>query len=219
MSHAAETPPPYPVTKVKERLNFWHLLGAVVMLLGLFTVWQLHDLRKNDQAQSAKVEALAVALEAEQSAQKAKGEDPVAPPPEEIVDDPSIVEGAPGKDGKNGENGKDGVGQTGPSGPPGPTGPPGKNGEGKDGKDGKNGADGEGEVGPAGPAGPPGPAGADGADGAKGETGEKGEKGDKGDPGESPESFTFTMSNGLGQEKTYKCTRPTDAPEYTCTEV
>lgn len=123
------------------------------------------------------------------------------------------------------------IGPQGPSGPQGPQGPPGAPGvagqPGEDGRDGERGRDGrEGPAGPRGPAGrdgEPGPAGDPGPSGPPGPAGPSGPPGPEGQGGSQgpagyPDSFTFTESNGLGQETTYRCTDPDGDRNYQCQE-
>jgi len=117
------------------------------------------------ERQAARVDALAAALEAEQAAAEDRGETPVAPAPDDIIDDPAV----------------------GPAGPAGPPGTDGDDGRGlvdvecRDGEwlvsytdgstalagdctgdEGPQGVPGVGQPGPAGPSGPPGASGDDG---------------------------------------------------------
>lgn len=154
---------------LREKVKFWPVLGIAVLVLSFLTWWQIGQLRESDQLQAEKISALSMALEAEQSAQRAKGETPVAPPPDEIVDDPTIIRGEPGVDGEDGRDGSDGApGVKGDKGEPGKVGPTGPSGlPGADGQDGQDGQDGE-----------PGESGQDGADGSPGQDGVDGQNGE-----------------------------------------
>jgi hypothetical protein len=164
------------------------------------------------------------------------GEEPVAPPPQERVDDfPDNSSGIRGETGPQGPRGFPGLqGLQGPEGPPGPVGDPGPAGpQGPAGEDGTDGAGtpGEpGETGPQGPAGEPGPAGPTGAPGPAGEQGPPGPTGPPGEDGadgndgadgadgEPPMSWSFTY---MAIE--YMCVRgePFDpaSPTYVCEPV
>lgn len=196
------------IDTVRNRVKFWPVLGTVVLMLGLFSFWQVMDLRANDELQDQKVTALAVALQAEQDNQKAQGDTPVAPPPDQIVDDPGIVkgeQGLPGKDGEDGQDGRDGAkGDKGDPGKPAPTITPTNGVDGKDGVDGTNGTDGT-----------------NGVDGKDGTNGTDGKDGADGQPGEPPYSWTVYDKNG---KATYTCTRVEEGwdrekPQYKCTPV
>lgn len=202
MSHAD---PARPMDKVKEtvkrRVTFWPVMGIAIVILGILTFWQIADLRANDEKTTQAVEALSVALAAEQDAKKADGEQPVAPPPEDIVKDPGIVQGKPGEPGQPGAEGQQGPkgdkGDKGDPGKPGPTPPPGE-----DGEDGQPGVPGE-----------PGKNGTDGKDGQNGTDGKDGVDGQNGEP---PSSWTWQWG---GVE--YTCSRTSDFdpsnPKYECT--
>lgn len=181
------------------------VVGAIFILVALATYFQITEWRKDEATRGKQIDALSQALVSEQQVLKAKGETPVAPPPDKIVNDPELIVGSPGRDGRDGVDGTDGL--------------PGVNG--KDGIDGKNGANGKdglmGSPGPVGPSGPPGPEGPRGANGdtvtgPPGPTGAPGEKGDRGDQGPPPSGWTFTHE---GVE--YTCT-PTfeESSQYAC---
>lgn len=188
---------------LRGRIKFWPMVGTMILVLSLLSFWQILDLRAADRRQSASVSALASALEAEQNNQKAKGQQPVAPPPDQIIDDPSIVKGEPGEPGTPGKDGVDGKdGKPGEKGDPGTPGKPGS-------------------VGSPGPAGPPGVDGKDGVDGTNGQDGKdgtNGQDGTNGTNGEPPYGWTSYDKNG---KVMYECSRVTDGwdptqPQYQC---
>lgn len=180
-------------------------------------------------ALKAQNDGLSRALTATRSQVSGLGQQPVAPPPQVIIKDPSASIGPRGEPGTAGVPGRgvaalvciggewtvtytDGTtdrsagictGRTGATGRPGTAGTPGA--VGTPGMDGKDGADGA-----PGPAGPAGPAGADGKDGTDGTDGKD---------GAPPASWTWTAPDGTA----YTCTRdsgsPDDAPTYTCSAL
>lgn len=156
---------------------------------------------------------------------EALGQEPVAPPPEERVqelpDEPVVIRGERGPQGPRGFQGLIGppgpTGAPGPVGDPGPAGPAGPPGEaGQDGTDGATGPSGDtGATGAQGPAGEPGPPGPAGEPGPPGPSGPPGADGVDGTDGEPPQSWTFTY-----MAVTYECRRtdPFDPaePTYAC---
>jgi len=171
--------------------NFPRLLSArpeqrffgVLLILIAGGMWsQLAQQTDLGEQRVKQNEALVRALTAEQQSAVSNGETPVAPPPSEIVKNPSVVtikgeKGDPGIPGSDGKNGKDGKDAPTPSPVPGPSGPSGASGaSGAPGKDGANGADGA-----------------------------PGAKGDKGDPGPPPSEFNFTVYYPDGTSATYTC--------------
>lgn len=212
MTHAKNNRASEFIAQVKDRVSFWQVLGLLVVALSLASFWQINELRDNDKLQSQKVAALAIALKAEQSAQEANGEEPVAPPPEQIVDDPNIIQGEPGTDGEDGQDGRHGIdGSTGEPGKPGASGKPGKNGvDGTDGEDGEPGAT---------VTGPPGKDGKDGTNGTNGTDGKDGVDGVDGKNGEPPYGWTSYNEKG---EVIYECSRvpaeewDPERPRYEC---
>jgi type II secretory pathway pseudopilin PulG len=78
----------------------WAAIVAVLLVVAA-VLWRV-------EVQDARVDALAAALGDEQSAIEERGDEPVAPAPEDLLDDPA-----------------DYVGPSGPTGPPGPAGPAG----------------------------------------------------------------------------------------------
>lgn len=186
---------------MRPRLHFrdWlSIVATAALAVGLlYLATQIGLLRQES-------DALSIALTQQRGQAEASGQTPVAPPPEEIRRDPTIVKGPPGEQGAPGRSGEPGPagspgapGKPGAPGTPGPTGPAGAAGvPGKDGAAGEDGA-----PGPAGSPGATGPAGADGKD------------------GEPPASWTWT--DHLGTKRT--CTRDSgsldSAPTYTCTRT
>jgi hypothetical protein len=162
------------------------------------------------------------------------GAEPVAPPPEDIIDNPTeLIPGPTGPQGPRGPTGPMGlpgldgpqgapgpVGASGPQGPAGTTGAAGADGEG--GPAGPQGATGDqgpsGEPGPQGPVGETGPQGPQGVEGPPGATGPQGEPGVDGENGQPPAGWTFTY---LGLD--YACAPVEDfdpqAPRYECEPV
>lgn len=163
-------------------------VAACVALALAATFYYIGRLREQNAA-------LAVALATEQAQTERSGQQPAAPPPQAILDDPEVVTGPPGPQGPDGPPGPAGL--PGDDGGPGPSGQPGVGEPGAPG--------GPGEPGPGGVQGEPGPAGPAGADGAPGA------------PGSPPAGWTWTDPLGLK----YTCARddgsPADAPTYTCT--
>lgn len=180
----------------------WLSVAAVTLVaVGLW--WMANQVG----SQRDQLDALSVALTQQRSQAEATGQTPVAPAPEDIRRDPTIVKGQPGEPGVPGPTGRPGT--RGPGGSPGPSGPPGAPGSpGTAGEPGLRGASG-----PPGPQGSPGPAGADGAAGPPGKDGEPGAPGKDGEP---PASWDWTDPLGVR----YVCTRdegsPTDKPTYSC---
>lgn len=172
------------------RVRDWLFVLAVVAMVGgtIMAAYQVGHIR-------AERDALSIALTQQREQAEQSGQLPVAPPPEEIRRDPTIVRGP--------------TGPAGPPGPPGPEGPPGS-----PGPPGAGGARGPG--GPGGVPGPSGPAGKDGADGEPGPAGPPGADGRDGADGKPPASWTYTDT--LGRPVT--CHRDTDSPDtaptYTC---
>lgn len=223
MNHSQKFPHPMrrTVRVVRQQIRWWSVLGLALLLLSAFNYYQILMEKQNGADRDDAIRALSVALTAEQNAKIADGEKPVAPDARQIVEDPKAITGEPGKNGANGLNGVDGVngrdGQDGSPGPTGPTGPVGPKGDkGDKGDTGDEGVSQAGTPGPAGPTGPPGP---QGETGPAGKDGADGKDGTNGTDGKSPESFTFTMKGPLGGTNTYRCTRSTEEPNYTCTEV
>jgi hypothetical protein len=90
----------------RRKLGDW-AVAMVVALIAIVVTWGAAEVRRQgDQLdrQSETVDVLAQALGDEQSAAEARGEDPVAPPADDLIENPEYTP-APG--------------------PPGPTGPPG----------------------------------------------------------------------------------------------
>ena len=159
------------------------IVGVGTLYYGQQRTWQA----RFDHLQGSYATTLQ-ALEQEQTATRARGEDTVATPAAQIAASqpgPAIV-GPPGPAGEKGA-----VGDRGNPGPPGPIGPAGA--AGKDGAQGPAGAAGaagkDGAVGPPGSAGTPGvqgpagPAGAQGEPGAAGSAGPAGPQGAQGEAG------------------------------------
>lgn len=201
-THKAPHPILGKIRGFERRVPWWPMLGLLVLALSLLTYYQMTLNSRADSKRDKSIEALTVALTAEQNAKKAEGQEPVAPAPSAILDDPGIVQGAPGEPGKNGLNGRDGRDGS----------------DGIDGRDGQDGRDGdpgtEGTPGTDGPPGEPGTDGVDGEDGKDGAPGEKGEKGDKGDTGPAPSGWTWTYTDPLGLQTTYNCKPSDDNPTY-----
>lgn len=195
---------PVRIRRVRLRVRDWLFIGglavaAVTVVLSAYAVGHIR----------AERDALSVALTAQRGQAEAAGQTPVAPPPEAIQRDPTIVKGPAGDQGPAGDPGA--PGRTGSPGPPGPPGEPGSDGE--PGPGGPPG--GIGPSGPPGPVGPAGPPGADGEDGAPGAPGADGEDGRDGEDGEPPAAFTYRDLLGP-----VTCRRdadsPDSAPTYTC---
>ncbi|WP_330438828.1 hypothetical protein OHB44_28055 [Micromonospora sp. NBC_00821] len=153
----------------RGRWRDWAAILAAVVVASMiaWATYQIGVLR-------AQNDALASALDQQRQQAQDAGQDPVAPPAEDIIRDPQAVTGPPGPQGPRGWDGTDGS-----IGPPGPTGPPGA--PGRAGVAGENGTDGA--PGSAGPAGPPGPTGPTGPAGPPGDQGPKGEQGPQGEAG------------------------------------
>jgi hypothetical protein len=88
-----------PKVRVGLRRRDWAFIAVAVLLAvglgyGIFTVGQWR----------AQVGALATALAAEQRQVQDAGLTPAAPAPSEILNDPGVVEGAPGRDGRDGKD-------------------------------------------------------------------------------------------------------------------
>lgn len=208
MSHSDEFSTRWPM--MFRGLKLRHIFGIIVLGLGLLSFWQILDLRDRDTRQADAISALSIALQAEQNNQRAEGDQPVAPAPEDIVDDPDILPGKPGRDGRDGEDGADGVGLKGEKGDKGDPGKPAPTitpSPGKDGLNGINGADGaDGKDGKDG-------VGIDGKDGANGADGKPGEN------GQPPYGWTSYDRNG---KIIYECVRvPAEEwdpakPRYDC---
>lgn len=175
---------------------------VLLVLMSIVTFVQVRDLSSRAAAYELQaysnqeaIENLSRALDTEQQAKRDAGMVPVAPSPEEIVDEAALVgpEGPRGPRGFTGLNGLDG--RDGEPGPAGRDGEDGRDGiDGTNGVDGKNGQDGaEGPPGPAGPAGPPGPQGEPG-ESVTGPPGPQGDTGPAGPPGPAgpmcPEGYT-----------------------------
>lgn len=84
----------------QRRLEAFHAWVLPVLVVAALVVsgWAVLAQRgAQDRADrdSARVDALAAALTKEQRAAEAEGRDPVAPPPEDIVEDPGVVEQPP----------------------------------------------------------------------------------------------------------------------------
>jgi hypothetical protein len=192
--------------RLNPRLHLRDWLSIlVVAMLALGFLW----LSMRVGISERQADALSVALTQQRDQATESGLTPVAPAPEEIRRDPTIVQGKPGDQGPPGPPGPSGRdGHPGPSGPPGTPGP--------NGKPGQEGAAIVGPSGPAGAPGSPGPAGAPGAPGKDGANGKDGQDGKNGEDGEPPASWTWVDLLGV----TYTCTRndgsPDSAPTYTC---
>lgn len=149
-----------------RRWRDWAAFALAVLIAGAlaWTTYHIGLLQRQN-------EALASALEQQRQQAEDSGQEPVAPPPDEILRDPQLVVGPQGPRGPSGYPGADGRdGQPGSPGSPGPTGPPGAQGVA-----GMGGAPGQaGPPGPAGSAGPPGPAGPQGEQGPQGDAGPAG---------------------------------------------
>lgn len=179
---------------------FWSGLVGVCLVV-VAVLWAVDT--RADQ-----VQALADALRAEQAQTRDRGDEPAAPPPEDIVRDPSVIEGPRGQGGRPGRGITDvriiadrwvvifDDGTTRDLGPiptpsPGASGKPGQS--------------------------PPCLSEPRQCRGEKGTDGEDGDKGDKGDKGEPPASWTWTDP---ATGRTYRCARdegsPDSAPTYTC---
>jgi hypothetical protein len=81
----------------KRKLGDW-TVAAVVALIAIVVTWGAAEVRRQgDQLdrQSETVEVLAQALSDEQSAAEARGEEPVAPDAEELIEDPEYAEADP----------------------------------------------------------------------------------------------------------------------------
>lgn len=159
-------------------------MAAVALVIWVFVVSdRAKDAEETADTATEGLAAVAEALDVTRSQVEDLGEEPVAPPAEEIVEDvdtggdPVLIPGPQGERGPRGEtgvtgppgiDGKDGAaGLPGPPGATGPTGPAGETGAtGETGLTGETGA--TGEPGPIGPAGPQGETGATGAAGPAG---------------------------------------------------
>jgi hypothetical protein len=84
----------------RQALQHWAGISAV-LAVAVLLLWAV-------LLQQARIDALSAALGDEQSATEERGDDPVAPAPEDLLDDPEYVPSP---------------GPSGPSGPPGPPGP------------------------------------------------------------------------------------------------
>lgn len=166
------------------------VVGAIFILVALATYVQVAQWREDDATQGKQIDALSQALVTEQRVLKSKGEIPAVPPPSEIVANPGLIVGLPGKNGRDGADGTDGQdGKDGSPGSPGPSGPPGP--------EGSPGARGDTVTGPP---------------GASGVQGGKGDPGERGATGPPPSGWAFTH-NGVD----YVCT-PTfeGSTQYAC---
>lgn len=194
-------------TVIRHRLAvgwyvFWILLAAGLAFVAVGLIQQAEEGDERDDEireltdavteQQSIIEVLIADGEANREQLESLGQEPVAPPPQERVEDlPDTVtiRGEPGPQGPRGFPGLQGL--AGPEGPPGPvgdtgpSGPPGAAGEpGEDGADGSAGAAGvPGGTGPQGPQGEPGTDGVDGQPGADGVDGQPGAEGPPGAPG------------------------------------
>ncbi|MCW6003845.1 hypothetical protein K1W54_04510 [Micromonospora sp. CPCC 205371] len=88
-----------PKVRIGLRRRDWAFMAVAVLLAvglgyGIYTIGQWR----------AQVDALAVALAAEQRQSEKAGLTPAAPAPSEILNDPQVVEGAPGRDGRDGKD-------------------------------------------------------------------------------------------------------------------
>lgn len=188
-----------------DRVGKFVLAAVAVIVVILAFAYRRDAVNTKDDLERAEADTAVVAqsVEALREQVAALGEEPVAPPPEDVVDVPDInvvpvpgpvgPEGPPGRPGKDGLDGKDGAagipGNTGPSGPPG-----------ADGAAGLPGADGA--------------AGADGADGLPGADGADGADGAQGPAGPAPASITLTQG-----AHTSVCTDPDGDLAYDCIET
>jgi hypothetical protein len=228
--------------RVQDRvrgINLRDVIAAAVALVGAVVVgWILHT----TDVHSTQIGALSTALDRQRAQAEHSGQTPVAPPPDQILASPGIVNGAKGDTGPAGRGlaaiwctstGRwqvsytDGVFNadagpcTGPPGIPGVTGSPGAAGQpGPAGSPGATGPTGSaGQPGQAGPAGPPGPTGDPGPSGPAGPPGTSGAAGPAGPAGKPPAGWTWTDPVGV----TYSCDRdqasPDSAPRYTCRPV
>jgi hypothetical protein len=139
-----------------------YLVGMAFVGMFVVVVIIAFQFAETSSRRQAAVDALSADVVALRDQVAATGQEPVAPEPDERVDDVGVQPGPTGADGPRG-----------PQGPPGPPGEPGAVG--------KTGA--AGPVGPAGPQGPPGPPGEPGADGETGATGPAGQDGTDGAQG------------------------------------
>jgi len=165
---------------------------AVAVLLAVLLGWVTYNIGLLRSQNSALASALA---QQRQQAQDS-GQEPVAPPPDEILRDPTVVEGPSGPEGPQGPAGEDGR-----DGLPGATGPPGD--RGATGAAGADGADGEpGPAGATGPDGATGPQGATGPEGPEGPEGPQGVAGPAGPDcpeGTHPDTVTVVTTDGPQQ--------------------
>lgn len=179
--------------------------AAVIATLGLVMLWwgiheDADDARADDERDS-----LAAGVEVLREQVIDLGEEPDAPPAEDLVDSPVDVQPIPGPQGPEGPRGP-----VGPEGPPGPIGI-----AGLDGKDGAAGISGNtGPVGPPGAEGVEGAAGAAGPVGPTGPAGPAGPAGSTGPAGPGPSSFTFSQG-----PQTWVCTDPDGDLVYTCEQT
>lgn len=218
----------------RDKKTRWIILGlGIAALMGLLTAgvatyiaWS----EKQDQVTAGKNLALQVqqacgnkelntddlkrlCKQAENVEEIAK-EGPQGPPGISGLTGPRGPMGFIGPQGPKGDDGRPGL--------QGPRGPPGQADNGEDGQPGAPGTSGvDGEAGPPGPQGeqgPPGPQGQPGADGANGAPGSAGPTGPPG-PAGFPDSWTFTVTNGLGGSRTFTCTDPDGDRNYTCEQT
>jgi hypothetical protein len=93
----------------RRRLSGLRVIGVVVIAMAVLTLWVAWQQRGQDE----QIAALYTALQREQRATEAKGDQPVAPPAEQIARNPEIIAGADGPPGRPGL-----PGLRGPEGPP-----------------------------------------------------------------------------------------------------
>lgn len=171
-----------------RRIGTWSLRDWLVVGAGVISAVLIGAGLSAMYVQHQQIQALKQALVAEQQATEERGDKPVAPRPNDLLNDPRFrgARGEDGEDGKDGEDGEDGE-----------AGPPGRDArDGKNGKDGVDGADG-----------------VDGTDGADGQDGAQGAKGDKGEP---PYQYRYQDPHGRWHTCTRDEGSPDDRPTYTC---
>lgn len=195
-------------------------LALAFVVLSVLTVYGFYEARERDRVLQASSEAQLAATQAQNESLQRKFKNSTRQT-RALIDQVRRLGGKPvinpsdipqGPQGPQGVQGP--VGEAGAQGPIGPQGPPGENG--RPGRDGADGADGP--PGPAGADGQPGPPGPAGPEGPAGPPGPKGDQGGEGPPG-YPESFIFTYGDGIGRERTYRCTDPDKDRHYSCEEV
>lgn len=181
------------------------VLAVFVVILAF--VYRNDALNTHNELEKAEVDRAVIAETVDDLREQvmALGEEPVAPPAEDIIEVPDVqVVPIPGP--------------RGPAGPPGPQGVQGV--QGIDGKDGAAGIQGNtGPEGPAGETGAPGPAGAPGETvvGPQGEPGPVGPAGPAGPVGPvGPALASFTFSQG---PHTWVCSDPDRDLVYACEQI